>query len=437
MKKILIFMFMLLPALLCRAQEEVYIDIKPNSVIYQVPANLTVPSDRRLQYDYSKAKKKKLKKGGRLLVSSLANYNRAPGYDTYIAKEKGKSYFVPIDVVKDNSFIVGINREIAEASLMLSDSLEFYKKAHESAFEGLLATAEQGAVHCWDRILGIRNNPDSILNVHVREFMDADVNRYREIRERYRGWTQTLSPETRRTAELFAITKTGLTKGSSGACDYRMEFTNLSPRSIQTLVWTGKLLDKAGNELTCTVRNRPTFTGKFTGPCPPAWPAATLWRNVAYHPDAERIQLSSVTITYTDGSRLDIDGPALQTLLSMPPEALPAGVHTESHLRDLNQFEIDHNQLLQQKKRLFRINLPDEEVLERQNLERWSELKTEISRKGLRNGSMQEILSDGRFESILGREPVGDAVKTYLETARNLDRMTAMYSQFRQDNFYE
>ena len=189
--------------------------------------------------------------------------------------------------------------------------------------------------------------------------------------------------------------------------------------------------------MTCTARNRPTCTGKFTGPCPPAWPAATLWRNVAYHPDAERIQLSSVTITYTDGSRLDIDGPALQTLLSMPTEALPAGVHTESHLRDLNQFEIDHNQLLQQKKRLFRINLPDEEVLERQNLERWSELKTEISRKGLRNGSMQEILSDGRFESILGREPVGNAVKTYLETARNLDRMTAMYSQFRQDNFYE
>ena len=92
MKRILITLSLLLPSLLCGAQEEVYVETRPGAEIFQISRKLEIPSDRRLHYDYSKDRKKKDKKGGRYLVTGLANRNRTPGYDTYIVV-KGDTLF--------------------------------------------------------------------------------------------------------------------------------------------------------------------------------------------------------------------------------------------------------------------------------------------------------------------------------------------------------
>ena len=144
-----------------------------------------------------------------------------------------------------------------------------------------------------------------------------------------------------------------------------------------------------------------------------------------------------VTITFTDGSKYEIDGAVLRTLLSMPKEALPAGVHTASHLEGLNQFEIDHNQLLQQKKKVFRSLLPEEEAIEKSFLGLWDALKIEVSRRGLSDAGMKDILTEERFQPLLKRSCLEESVGNYLETARTLERTDETLARFRKENFYE
>ena len=436
MKRILTILMVAWP-LLAGAQENVYVETQPGSVIFQVPKNLEIPTGRRLQYNYSQDKKKKDKKGGRYLVTGLANLNRAPGYDTYIVSDKKKQCFIPRDAVRDNAFIDRCNGEISETAQALSDSLASCKNARETAYNDLLAAIEEGSQWSLGRVQGIRSNPDSILNVHVREVMDEDVLKYRTIRERYQEWVQTLPLDCRYAAGLLAVTGTSLTMGPSGACHFRLDFTNLSPKTIKTLSWRGKLLDAAGNELTCTARKLSVFTGLFKGPCPPAWPASCTWKDFATHPNAQRVALSQILIDYADGSRYEIEGDVLAQLLAMPSGALPAGVHTASHLEGLNQFEIDHNQLLQQKKKVFRNLLPQEEAIEKVNLGNWDTLKAEFSRRGPSDGGLQDILTDERFQTLFKKGPMKDAVRNYLETNRTLKGVTDRYARFRNENFYE
>lgn len=432
MKRILITLSLLLPSLLCGAQEEIYVETRPGAEIFQISRKLEIPSDRRLHYDYSKDRKKKDKKGGRYLVTGLANRNRTPGYDTYIVSQKKKLFFVPMESVRDNAFIDRKNREISDAALMLSDSLESCRNAHQAAYDNLISLTEDSARRCQDRILGIRHKPDSILNLHLREVMDEDVRKYKIIRERYEEWTRTLPLDCQYAAGLVAVTGTGLTRSASGSCDYKLDFTNLSKKSIRNLVWTGKLLDKTGKELTPKA-----LTGRFKGPCPPAWPASFVSKNIARNQEADRIDLSSIAITFTDGSKYEIDGAVLRTLLSMPKEALPAGVHTASHLEGLNQFEIDHNQLLQQKKKVFRSLLPEEEAIEKSFLGLWDALKIEVSRRGLSDAGMKDILTEERFQPLLKRSCLEESVGNYLETARTLERTDETLARFRKENFYE
>ena len=93
---------------------------------------------------------------------------------------------------------------------------------------------------------------------------------------------------------------------SAGGCDANVYYKNMSDKTIKYLYWEGYPMNAVGDRVGCDIRGFQTFRGKDTGPVKPGHSGGGCWSCAWYNYSARKLVLTSIDITYMDGTSFSI-----------------------------------------------------------------------------------------------------------------------------------
>lgn len=325
MKKLLMLSF-LLASLGLYAQEQNYVETKPNCVLYEVPSDVSFPASVRNAFDATHLKSKKVKKTTSLPIIDLTNLNKSTSYDAYVVEYSGKYYFVRSADIFDNSYLEKRSSELTYEYEAIKDSSARYNAIKNEAQLQLASTIDSIAEFYQTDVSIYKSKGDSIIaeriKVSVQNEIQDDILNYQERREVYYNWVSSLPTSIQKDAKALAIPISVITVGYYGTCEYKMVFVNMSSKTIKYLKWSGKVRNAVGDFVSYEVNHTSSFSGKYTGPCEGYYFDDGIWEPVLFNSSAKEMVLSSVKIVYAEGSSITIGKSSLDVITNIPKEAL-------------------------------------------------------------------------------------------------------------------
>ena len=331
-----------------RGAPQVYVETAPNATLFEMKnGDASRFSGTREMIDVSSMKQKKLHKPTQLEVIELTNFHRVAEYDAYYVRLKDKYYLVSSTDIADNSYLENRNRNLMLQYEKVKDSTARYSP--EIAFAKIIDLADSRIKACEDSASFLRDNEESIIAERARNRAEVEGlsrlrrtnNKNLERRERYYSWVSTLPSSVQKDAKLLAIPLSGISTGYFGVCDYSMYFINTSPKTIKYLTWTGRVKNAVGDYISCEIHHTSSFSGKYTGPCGPLGYEYAVWEGVLINGSADLMVLTSVKITYTDGSSVTIGKTSLDYLANIPDEVFPSLYEYDMSIEAEEEFDVE------------------------------------------------------------------------------------------------
>lgn len=336
----------------CNAQYEQYYKVEddkfvvtnPSAKLYLLPESYhkAVTSGTSLSYgirdfvNISEIKPKTIRKSLQLPVVRYTNVTKSPNFDAYIVGYKEKLWILKNSDVQDNTLLVEQNAAI-----------ELNKEELESAKSSSLAKLQD----LYSRRLALRGELDSLV-AHYAQISTDSLDYYRDLKLRlpqirdslvrvaereeqarvdkeYNSWYNSLPASSKAAMNAIIIDYAELDYPNSvGGCDYNFEYTNISPKTIKYLYWTGTAYNAVDDPVYCEIRRTSTFSGMDTGPVEQGESGGGYWDCVIYNYSAEYMKLSKIQIIYMDGSSINISGADIARIADAPSREI--SVDTEA-----------------------------------------------------------------------------------------------------------
>lgn len=329
-KRILLSVVSFLVCFMCWAQvDSPYIDdsLFGTTITLKAKSNIYLPSQtqalkiadaarRRVYFTFfvnpEFFKPKKISKPTDLVVTGFIKTAKHINYDLYCVLYNGKLYFAyPSDVI-DNTLIEEKNRQIEEHYSHLLEDLA----SKQSEFDKLIAKKESEIEVALQEVQRRKDNYEALVDSLYNEMA---TNKLGPMKEAYARWYDGLSPSAKKAANIVAITKSTLySPNSAGGCDYNMEFTNNSNKTIKYLYWYGNVYNAVGDKVECVIKDTYSFVGRFTGPYGPGESGGSMWECIIYNRSAKEMRISSIKVNYTDGTSVSISQKDVAEIIGAP-----------------------------------------------------------------------------------------------------------------------
>lgn len=268
-------------------------------------------SKYRETIDYTRNESKRIRKSKKLRVRGYANLKKQFHYDTYVVENKGILYFLPSKFVEDNVALDTINIRLKNKYNDFFERMEDYAKERDSLRMHYLPICRENLNYYRKKIDSLYAQIDSIEYNVKKEFEETK-------KFHYDKWYNSLPQSTKKVFDnILSIGYTNLTyPNSAGGCDYIFYYTNKSTKTIKYLYWTGTFYNAVNDPVYCDIHYSSSFTGKDTGPIKPNTDGGGRWECVIYNWSARYVNLSNITIIYTDGTKYVISGYDIKKLMT-------------------------------------------------------------------------------------------------------------------------
>ena len=266
--------------------------------------------------DPSACKTKRFSKPTELVVSCFLKTKEDIDYDVYGVLYKNVLYFVLPEDVADNTLLNEKNQDIrTEYNRLLNNSSRL-----ENDYETLFSNKEKEISESLS-FLDYREANKELAIDSLYQVKLAD--RLNPMMERYNTWYESLSPSAQKAADIITIQRSRLASpNSAGGCDYDLEFTNMTSKTIKYLYWYGNVYNAVGDKVPCTIRNTYSFAGKDTGPYADKAIGGGEWDCIIYNWSAKEMRLTKITINYMDGTTVSLSAKDISSISDAPECAL-------------------------------------------------------------------------------------------------------------------
>ena len=239
----------------CKVDGNKFVITTPSAKLYPLPESYreAVTSGKALSYgirdfvDISEIKPKTIRQSIQLPVVRYTNVTKSPNFDAYIVDYKDKLWVLQSSDVNINTLLVEQNAAI-----------ELSKEELESAKSSSLAKLQD----LYSRRSVLRGELDSLV-AHYAQISTDSLAYYRDLESRlpqirdslvrvaereeqarvdkeYNSWYNSLPASSKAAVNAIIIDYAELDYPNSvGGCDYNFEYTNISPKTIKYLYWTG------------------------------------------------------------------------------------------------------------------------------------------------------------------------------------------------------
>lgn len=298
----------------------------PESYNYAIMSRTAFRSSYRDFIDIREIKSKTIRKSEQLRVVRYTNVTKSFNFDAYIVEYKDNLWVLRGCDVKTNTLLN-----------LLNDKLTLDKEGLESAHNDNIARLQELS----DRRVVLSDRLDSLsayyaqmcadsisyyknLEVRLPEIRDslvlaAERAEQTRVDKEYNSWYNALPASSKVAANVITIDYAALDyPNSAGGCDYNFEYTNLSPKTIKYLYWTGTTYNAVDDPVYCKIRRKSTFSGKDTGPIEQGESGGGCWDCIIYNYTAEYMKLSKIQIIYMDGSTMNIGAADIARLFTAP-----------------------------------------------------------------------------------------------------------------------
>lgn len=303
-------------------ENNTYVTTKPMAKLYELPEDYSsekVFSFKREFLDIYSLKMRNLKKSISLPVLRYTNTQKKDAFNAYVVEYKDKLWVLQDSDVQDNSRISERNEELLRDKNgltiqygILEHRLEVLNKENDSLRRVYKKTCEDSLNYykiLKTRLPYIR---DSLLTVTKKQEKE-------KVQKEYDEWYNSQPTSTKIAAKAITITESKLKyPNSAGGCDYYFYYINNSNKTIKYLYVNGTVYNAVNDQVYCDVRRTSTFSGKDTGPIASGDSGGGSWDNIIYNYSARTLKLTSVSISYMDGSSISIGAADLRRLMDAP-----------------------------------------------------------------------------------------------------------------------
>ena len=91
------------------------------------------------------------------------------------------------------------------------------------------------------------------------------------------------------------------------------------------LDWKGYAYNAVNDMVSCTIRRNSLIQGRVTGPIAPNTEEYSKWEAVIYNWSAKSLRMTGMTITYMDGTRVNLTGKEIGAVIGAPQMKLSFG----------------------------------------------------------------------------------------------------------------
>lgn len=229
-------------------------------------------------------------------------------YDYYIVEYNGQVCFLSRESCPDNSLIDTKNNDIHNRYQSLKDSIEELTNEY---FKSVTSKAQKAADELTVLTEKERSLKDSIATA-------ATAQKEGEILSKYNEWVES-SDERKKASKYLIISRTRLlSPNTASGCDYTLTFTNTSPKVIKYLDWKGYAYNAVNDIVSCTIRQRSLIEGRVTGPINSNIEKTSNWEAIIYNWSAKELRMTGMTITYMDGTIVNLTGKEISSVVGAP-----------------------------------------------------------------------------------------------------------------------
>ena len=112
-----------------------------------------------------------------------------------------------------------------------------------------------------------------------------------------------------------------------------------STKTIKYLDWKGNAYNAVNDIVSCDIRNASLLQGRDTGPVAPDQEGGGLWETIIYNWSAKELRLTGITITYTDGTKINLSGKEIAAITGAPHLHLTYGQQSLIEIHAKNEIE--------------------------------------------------------------------------------------------------
>lgn len=238
-----------------------------------------------------------------------SQYNNGDNYDCYIVEYDGMYCYLSRDNCIDNTLIDNKNREIHDYYESLKKNIEELSNEYINSITSKAQLADEEAKTLIKRRSII---VDSISSSRIAE-------REEELRTQYKKWEEKLDAAGKKSAKALMIHSSILSSpNTASGCDYSLNFTNTSLKTIKYLDWSGNAYNAVNDIVTCDIRRTKLLKGRITGPIETNEEYTGVWDAIIYNWSAKELRLTGITIYYTDGTKVSLSSKEVQSIIGAP-----------------------------------------------------------------------------------------------------------------------
>ena len=445
MNRLLVFFSLFINSFLVYAQQEVYVETRPDSYLYAVHSYTNFPAAARKAYYITDLKSKKLRRATLLKVVGFTNVKKALPYDAYVVEYSGKKYIIKASDIVDNSLLDNKNKELNERYETLRDSVNRFS-APVLAYDNLLSVVDRRIDKYKEAERLYSTSRDSIVLSLLKKKMNEEIDEYKARREKYYAWVSSLPFSVQKDAKVLAIPVNEISVGYYGTCEYTLAFVNLSPKTIKYLYWYGKVKNTVGDFVSCEVRHTSSFSGKYTGPCEQYEEDYGTWDGILYNSSASKMILTSVKVIYTDGTSTTISKQSLDVISNIPSGVMGDSVNLlslsphklVSTYEGVSDEEIEKGEFMSHSRQIYVERVHKEMMGFRDTVRLYEKARGYIIEYKENPSLMETFLSKERYIGFMWDDyEYKHAVLDYINAKENDDELTRRYKLFKKNNFVD
>ena len=303
-------------------ESNTYVTTNPMAKLYRLPESQSseeIFSLKREFVDIDGLQIKNLKKSISLPVLKYTNTQKKNTFNAYVVEYKNKLWILQDLDVQDNSLL----NERSVKMLQDRNDVLITHNVLKHRLDGLNKSCDSLSKLC-RRVCEDSLNYYKILRARLPQIRDSLLlvtKKQEEERAQklYKEWYDKQPASTQKAAKVITITNSELEyPNSAGGCDYSFYYINNSNKTIKYLYVNGVVYNAVNDQVYCDVRHSSTFSGKDTGPITQGSSGGGGWSNIIYNYSARTLKLTSVTISYMDGSSVSIGAADLRRLMNAP-----------------------------------------------------------------------------------------------------------------------
>ena len=313
---------------------EKYVVTNTNTQLYLLPESYAeaVATGNAFGYgvrdfvDIREVKTKRVRKSEKLRVLRYTNVSKTHDLDAVIVAYKDKLWVLKSCDVQDNTLLDQQNAKMSLDKKELESKYNSNVEKHRdlthrrielnNEIDSLVAYYTQ---ICADSVSYYRNLEVRLPEIRDSLVLAAERAEQTRVDKEYNSWYNALPASSKVAANVITIDYAALDyPNSAGGCDYNFEYTNLSPKTIKYLYWTGTTYNAVDDPVYCKIRGKSTFSGKDTGPIEQGESGGGCWDCIIYNYTAEYMKLSKIQIIYMDGSTMNIGAADIARLFTAP-----------------------------------------------------------------------------------------------------------------------